>query len=408
MSHRVLGLTFALALAALAPADAAATVQRTFVASTGNDANPCSLAQPCRGFARAISQTSASGEVIVLDSAGYGPVTITKSVSLIAPAGIHAGITVFSGDGITVNVPNGVVVLRGLTISGQGGANGIFLLAASRLRIENCVISNMGMNGVLFSATASELIVIDTIVRDNGASGIGGDSNAFVVLDHVRSEHNGTHGFYMATYVGGQGSASISDSVFALNGSNGIWVGATDTSYMFAQIERSVATNNGDDGIRITAQSEARIGATVTRNAVARNAVNGILVNGPGFASATISENAIVHYIDVGVHANGSNTLVWMSANSFGWNRGTDTAEVVASNGSTLYSAGNNVGVLYADAVPVKEFRFDRDAPAPTIHGDPNAASHLRFDGNRVRAFHLLVVGCRSDRPTHVRRVDRQ
>ncbi len=294
----------------------------------------------------------------MLDSAGYGPVTITKSVSLIAPAGIHAGITVISGDGITVNVPNGVVVLRGLTISGQGGANGIILLAASRLRIENCVISNMGMNGVLFSATGSELIVIDTIVRDNGASGIGGDSNALVVLDRVRSEHNGTHGFYMATYVGGQGSASISDSVFALNGSNGIWVGATDTSYMFAQIERSVATNNGDDGIRITAQSEARIGATVTRNAVARNAVNEILVNGPGFASATISENAIVHYIDVGVHANGSNTLVWMSANSFGWNRGTDTAEVVASNGSTLYSAGNNVGVLYADAVPVKGISF--------------------------------------------------
>ena len=155
MSHRVLGLTFALALAALAPADAAATVQRTFVASTGNDANPCSLAQPCRGFARAITQTSPSGEVIVLDSAGYGPVTITKSVSLIAPAGIHAGITVISGDGITVNVPNGVVVLCGLTISGQGGANGIILLAASRLRIENCVISNMGMNGVLFSATGA-------------------------------------------------------------------------------------------------------------------------------------------------------------------------------------------------------------------------------------------------------------
>jgi len=65
--------------------DAAATAQRTFVASTGNDAAPCSLAQPCRGFARAITQTNAGGEVIVLDSAGYGPVTITKSVSLIAP-----------------------------------------------------------------------------------------------------------------------------------------------------------------------------------------------------------------------------------------------------------------------------------------------------------------------------------
>jgi len=59
----------------------------------------------CRGFARAITQTNAGGKVIVLDSARYGPVTITKSISLIAPAGIYAGITVFSGDGVTVNAP---------------------------------------------------------------------------------------------------------------------------------------------------------------------------------------------------------------------------------------------------------------------------------------------------------------
>ncbi len=193
MSHRVLGLTFALALAALAPADAAAIVQRTFVASTGNDANPCSLAQPCRGFARAITQTSPSGEVIVLDSAGYGPVIDHEVRVDHRGGGIHAGITVFSGDGITVNIPGGVVVLRGSTISGQGGENGIHLLAAQRLRVESCVISNMGVDGVMHSANATELIVIDTIARDNGGSGIGGDSNAFVVLDHVRSEHNGTN-----------------------------------------------------------------------------------------------------------------------------------------------------------------------------------------------------------------------
>ena len=128
MLYRVLALVFTLILTTLAAADAVATAQRTFVASNGNDANPCSLAQPCRGFARAITQTSPSGEVIVLDSAGYGPVTIAKSVSIIAPAGLHAGVTVLSGDGITVNIPNGVVVLRGLTISGQGGANGINFL----------------------------------------------------------------------------------------------------------------------------------------------------------------------------------------------------------------------------------------------------------------------------------------
>ena len=35
----------------------AAPVQRTFVASTGNDANPCSLTLPCHALAAAIAQT---------------------------------------------------------------------------------------------------------------------------------------------------------------------------------------------------------------------------------------------------------------------------------------------------------------------------------------------------------------
>jgi hypothetical protein len=48
------------------PASAAA--QRTFVAVTGNDANPCAVAAPCRSFPAAIAATAAGGEVIVLES----------------------------------------------------------------------------------------------------------------------------------------------------------------------------------------------------------------------------------------------------------------------------------------------------------------------------------------------------
>jgi hypothetical protein len=71
-----------------AAALANATAQRTFVASTGNDANNafnCSIVKPCRGFAAAVGVTASGGEVIVLDSAGYGAVMITQSVSIIAP-----------------------------------------------------------------------------------------------------------------------------------------------------------------------------------------------------------------------------------------------------------------------------------------------------------------------------------
>ena len=93
-------LSAVLVLATTVPTFAA---QRHFVASYGV-ANPaCSIGAPCRQFAEAMAVVNPTGELIVLDSAGYGPVTITKSVSIIAPPGVYAGVSVFSGDGITVN-----------------------------------------------------------------------------------------------------------------------------------------------------------------------------------------------------------------------------------------------------------------------------------------------------------------
>ena len=148
----VLAVTFA-----FSPTANAALAQRTFVASYGSPANTafnCSIAKPCRQFSEAIGVTSPGGEVIVLDSAGYGSVTVTKSVSIISSPGVYAGISAFSGNnGVTVNAPGAAVVLRGLSINGQGGSVGIALQAAARLRVENCVISKMASNGI--EATAA-------------------------------------------------------------------------------------------------------------------------------------------------------------------------------------------------------------------------------------------------------------
>ncbi len=326
----------------LTPPLASAAAQRTFVSSAGVDNVNCSLASPCRAFAAAITATSAGGEVIVLDSAGYGPVTIAKSVSLIAPTGIYAGITVFSGNGITVNAPGAIVVLRGLSINGQGGSNGVNVLQAARVRIESCVISNMAVDGVMHSAPGAELMVLDTIVRDNGGSGIGGDADAFVVLDHVRSEHNGTNGFYMASLtVGGEARAMISDSVFAFNGSNGVWFAATGGSRSEAHVTRSVMTENGGAGVKVSSNVASVIFADVTRNAIQRNNGNGVTVVGPGSTQVAVTENTINHFTSVGVSSDGDATLIFASANVV---NGTGTAFVRAGL-STFYTYGNNIGL---------------------------------------------------------------
>src|SRR5215467_12794391 len=93
---------FAAAAAAIHGSPAFAQAARTFVSGQGSDANPCSLAAPCRSFAQAITQTNAGGEIAVLDTAGYGTVTINKAISITNQDGVEAGISTASAvDAIT-------------------------------------------------------------------------------------------------------------------------------------------------------------------------------------------------------------------------------------------------------------------------------------------------------------------
>src|SRR5438132_10312026 len=122
-----------------------AQTNRSAVSLTGSDTATCTVPDPCRTFDVAISKTNPGGEVIVLSSAGYGPFTVNKSISIISPPAYHAALAPTSGDAITVNVDNAVVVLRGLTLNGSlGGNNGITftgqMVASSntKLYVENC------------------------------------------------------------------------------------------------------------------------------------------------------------------------------------------------------------------------------------------------------------------------------
>jgi hypothetical protein len=157
---RLTFIRIAAALLLVAGAIPGIAVQRTFVASFGNDANACSITAPCRGIARALTQTDANGEVLVLDSAGYGAFTISQSVSVIAPEGVYAGISVFpsSFEGVFIGGTGLRVVLRGLSINGQGGDNGITYQASGTLHIERCTFSNLVATGLsLQPSGATEL-----------------------------------------------------------------------------------------------------------------------------------------------------------------------------------------------------------------------------------------------------------
>ncbi len=169
MSHRLGSIALAFAAMVILPAmqHAHASAQRTFVASTGNDTHPCSLTQPCRSFTAAIAQTFDSGEVIVLDWAGYGPMTITKRLSIIAPPGVYAGISVGVGQtGVLINAANIDVTLRGLSINSTGGDAGIAMANRAMLVIENCVISNF-IDGIgVKIQTGATVNISNTVIRN--------------------------------------------------------------------------------------------------------------------------------------------------------------------------------------------------------------------------------------------------
>jgi hypothetical protein len=173
---------------ALSVSTSSAQAQRTFVSGVGNDSNPCNRTAPCRNFAQALMGTGAGGEVVVLDSAGYGPMNITQAVSIIAPPGVYAGTSVFSGDGVNINAgATDTVVLRGLTINNQGSSgHGIVCNGNSTLHIEGCVINGFAGFGVNFLSSGA-LEVKDSILRGN-SSGIVVNGRGDAVVEHCRLE----------------------------------------------------------------------------------------------------------------------------------------------------------------------------------------------------------------------------
>jgi hypothetical protein len=147
---------------------AAIAQQRTFVSGRGSDGNPCSLTAPCRTFATALGVVGSGGEVIALDSAGYGAFAINKTVTITVPPGVYAGISVFGGDGVSISAgPTDVVILRGLGINQFGGTNGINFSSGKALHVEGCTINGFFSGAGILETAAGDLFVKDTVIRNS-------------------------------------------------------------------------------------------------------------------------------------------------------------------------------------------------------------------------------------------------
>ena len=276
-------LLFALALCATAQADS-----RVFVSGSGDDTNPCSRTAPCRTFQRGHDVVAAGGEVVALDSAGFGGVSITKSVTLNGE-GVHAVITGISGNnGIAINSATAVVVLRNLSIYGLGtGNDGILVFDAASLHVENCVIHGFVSYGLLIDSLANsgiQTLVKDTIMRNNNANDVGAGK---AIFENCRFEK---HSFGSLIVFNGA-KATVHNCVVAGNSFRGLTSSNAGSQIM---VDSCQISNNGT-GIRAVDNGQVRVSnSVITNNTTGLEAfTGGTLLSrlSSGVATNTVEDN---------------------------------------------------------------------------------------------------------------------
>jgi Right handed beta helix region len=275
----------ALAALLLAASPAQALVVRAWVSGHGSDVAGCGApTNACRTLQYAHdSVVAAGGEIDILDPAGYGAVTITKSISIVNDGVGTAGVqsTAATAAAITIDAPNGKVYLRGLNIDGvqMAGGNGIEFKAGSSLIVVNCVVRHFENGGLLIDPTTGTVAisVSDSAFLDNGSFGIAyvpqsGNAVTTGVLNRVTASQNGIGGIDIATLsTSGSSRFTIANSDASNNGDYGIDV-ETNGNNETVEISASTMESNADYGLWVNNKAIAH----VVRSTLDFNGIYGI------------------------------------------------------------------------------------------------------------------------------------
>jgi hypothetical protein len=251
---------------------------RTFVSGQGSDSNACSLSQPCRTLTGALAQTAQGGEVVVLNSAGYGAFTISHAVSVIANDGVYGvstGVTVSAGTTDTVT-------LKGLTVVGRS-MNGINFTSGQVLHIESCEVRSF-LQGIALSSPNSQTFIKDTVTRDCGVGIVASSMTApvSVSMDHITVTNNTTGVGVKAAQEGTTGAvihAAIRDSMLSGNSGGGVTLNTTPGCKGTVDIERCLIAN-GFIGLQAFGAANATAVMSISNCLITQNSAAGFQVEG--------------------------------------------------------------------------------------------------------------------------------
>ncbi|WP_442753830.1 hypothetical protein ACNHKD_12590 [Methylocystis sp. JAN1] len=218
--------------------EAASAATKAWVSGSGQDVAGCGGAGgtpgPCRTFQYAHDNIiSPGGEIFVRDPSAYGPLVITKAITVTSQGGVA-----FSPS-ITINASAAdTVTLEGITIDGlQTGGVGVQVNNAFAVNLVNCVIQNLATAGVQFAPTGpsqfggylklsySRFTKINGPAVSANLTSMGGQ----ILLDHVsiNQTHDGLVGNFNASSIGS--GFSISNSAIDQIVGNGVAANSTGT-----------------------------------------------------------------------------------------------------------------------------------------------------------------------------------
>lgn len=248
-------------------------------AKTGNDANPCTVAAPCRTFNQALNAIAPGGEVVAVDSGDYQPFVVTKSATVGAAAGVHAGVN----GTISVSIAAAdKVTLRGLSVNGVGAfATGIAFGTVGTLYVENCVVENFVNSGIVATHNTSlgiqQTFVKNTVARGNSDIGLlvelfsgarGGVSK--IAVENCRFEDNDR-----GLVIGQHSRGTVSNSSATYNTRAGFQAVVNGT----LNLENCVSTHNGEGLSSVSTAIVRASNCTVTDNEIGLSIQGGSLLS---------------------------------------------------------------------------------------------------------------------------------
>lgn len=162
----------------LLPVPDATAAFRAYLASTGSDANPCTLTQPCRLLPAALAAVDEGGDIWMLDSANYntGTVWVQKSVTILAVPGALGSVVANAGTGMIVYGTGIRVTLRNVAFRNMADAQHTGLLVANAAHTTLDGVTMTGLGGGLdvqsgdFTVTGSRFTEVGTAIVVEGAS----------------------------------------------------------------------------------------------------------------------------------------------------------------------------------------------------------------------------------------------